>query len=262
MGAAADTEQALLKADVLGQPDRRHDPRDAAVDHHRDRVGDVEGDAEVLLDQQHRHFAGLHQRFQHRLDLLDDDRGKSFGRLVHDQQARIEQQRPSDGEHLLLATRQLRPTVLLALRQPREHVVDALDGPAPLAASGTATAARGEPQMFVDGQRRPDAAALRHVGDAAAGDEVGGEAEDLLAAEADAAAGRHQPGDGVAQGSLAHAVTPHHGQHALRQLERHRLQRVRTAIVDVQLLDPERGILLSGIMTAGGEPGHQCFLPM
>ena len=37
---------------------------------------------------------------------------------------------------------------------------------------------------------------------------------------------------------------------------------VRTAIVDVQLLDPERGILLSGIMTAGGEPGHQCFLPM
>ena len=71
------------------------------------------------------------------------------------------------------------------LAKRREGVVDARDGPARLLA-GTP---RREPQMLVDAERGPDAAALRHVGDAVADDAVGREAEDLLAARADAAAG-------------------------------------------------------------------------
>ena len=51
------------------------------------------------------------QVHQHVCNLVDDNRGQAFGRLVHHQQFGIEKQRPADRQHLLLATRQLSPAV-------------------------------------------------------------------------------------------------------------------------------------------------------
>ena len=50
--------------------------------------------------------------------------------------------------------------------------------------------ARGQAQVLVHREGRPDAPALRHVPHPAVGDGVGGKAEDLLAGETDAARGR------------------------------------------------------------------------
>ena len=144
-----------------------------------DAIGDVHRHAEVLLDQQHRDVAVAGQLPQRLHHLLDDHRREAFGGLVHHQQARLEQQRAADGEHLLLAARQLRAAVALALGQAREHGVGAIDGAAVL---------RHQPQRLVDRQRRPHAPALRHVGDAAARDLVRRQAEDLFAGQPHAAA--------------------------------------------------------------------------
>jgi hypothetical protein len=49
----------------------------------------------------------------------------------------------------------------------------------------------------------------------------------------------HEPGHGVAERRLAHAVAADDGQDATVQRERHALQRMRTAVIDVQVLDLE-----------------------
>src|SRR5207237_7217737 len=49
-------------------------------------VGDRRGEAEILLDQQHRKTLCL-QRADQIANLLNDDRGKPLGRLVEQQQA-------------------------------------------------------------------------------------------------------------------------------------------------------------------------------
>ena len=51
IGVCVHAEKALLELAVGGQLGRGHRARDAAIDHHVDGVGDVHGDAEVLLDQ-------------------------------------------------------------------------------------------------------------------------------------------------------------------------------------------------------------------
>jgi hypothetical protein len=58
-------------------------------------------------------------------DVLADHRGKPFGRLVEDEQARIGHQRPADGQHLLLAARERAGRIGRAARQPREQGEDA-----------------------------------------------------------------------------------------------------------------------------------------
>ena len=210
VAVAADAEQALLQLAVGRQLARVDQPVDAAVDHDGDGLGNLGGDADVLLDHKHGDLAVLGEAHQDVVDLGDDDGGEALGRLVHHQQARVEQQSARDRHHLLLAARELRAGVGLALGQPREGVVDALDGP------GAAAFAGDEPQVLVDRERAPQAAALRHVADAEPRD-VGRRAPDqLLAGEADrAAGGAHQPHDGFAQRGLAHAVAAHHRQRTL-----------------------------------------------
>ena len=131
-------EQQMLA--IGSQCLRRHLLREAAVDHHADAIGHVDRHAEVLLDQQHADLAvaQLAQRLHH---LLDDRRRQALGGLVHHQQAWLEQQRAADREHLLLAARQHRAAVVLALGQARKHRIDAIDLAAP---------PRHQPQRLVD----------------------------------------------------------------------------------------------------------------
>ena len=82
---------------------------------------------------------------QHALDLVDDDRRQALGRLVHDQQLGVAEQRPRDRQHLLLAAGQLRAAIAAPFGQPRKGLVDALDRP-----GGVAPGAGREPQMLVD----------------------------------------------------------------------------------------------------------------
>ena len=150
-----DAKQALLQRAIRRELRHRHRARDAPVHHHVHRIGHRNGHTQILLDQQHRDFAVRHERLQHHLDLLHDHRREALGGLVHHQQPRVEQQGARDGEHLLLATRELGAAVRLALREARKRAVGALDGPRTLARS------RCEPEMLVHCQRGPDPAPLR-----------------------------------------------------------------------------------------------------
>jgi hypothetical protein len=183
-GIRAQAEEPFLKIAIGAELGCRQLVRDPAVHHHADAVGDVDRDAEVLLDQQDRDLALRRQAAQRLDDLLDDHRREALGRLVHHQQLRLEQERAADGEHLRLAARELRAAVALALGQAREHRVDPLD---------VAAVRRDQAQGLVDAERRPDAPSLRHVGDAAPGDAVRRHAADLFAEQPDAAAAGTSP---------------------------------------------------------------------
>src|SRR6266700_468460 len=76
--------------------------RDAAgvEDHHL--VGEVEGELDVLLDQENRLAFPLQAR-DGAADLGDDQRREAFGRLVHQQQARISHERPPSAAAALSA---------------------------------------------------------------------------------------------------------------------------------------------------------------
>ena len=113
-----DAKQALLQVAVGGKPRRVDDTVDAAIDHDGDVPGDRRRHADILLDHEHGHVAILAEAHQHLLDLGDDDRRQSFGRLIHDQQMRIGQQRARDREHLLFAAGELTAAMVLAFGKP------------------------------------------------------------------------------------------------------------------------------------------------
>ena len=83
--------------------------------HDRDAIRDIERHAELLLDEQDRDLSLARELADHVLDLLHDDRRQSFGRLVHDEQPWIADQRPADRQHLLLAAGELRAAGSAAL---------------------------------------------------------------------------------------------------------------------------------------------------
>jgi hypothetical protein len=217
---------------AVGRQLRRwHRAGDAAVDHHEDGVRHLDRHAQVLLDEEHRDLAPLRQVAEHLGDLPHDHGGQPLGGLVHHQERGVEEQRPRDGQHLLLAAGQLGAPVGPPLGQPREHPVDPLDRPR------TARVAAGQAQVLVHREGGPDPPPLGHVPHAALGDGVGRQPQDLLAVDPDAARCRHQPGDGVAQGRLAHPVPAHHRDDAALQSQGHALHRVGLAVVDVQVAD-------------------------
>ena len=236
LGVEADAEQALLQLAVRGKARGIDDAVDAAVDHDRDVARDGGGHTDVLLDHEHGHVAVLAKPYQHLLDLGDDDGRKPLGRLVHDQELRIGEQRAGDRQHLLLAAGELAAAMILALGQSRKGLVDALDRPRP------APQARGKLQMLVDAERAPQPPALRHVADAKPGYVGGRPPGDVVAADADrAAADRHQPHDRLAQRGLAHAVATDHREYAGFERQVHALQRMRMPVVDVEAADFEGG---------------------
>ena len=128
---------------------------DRAGDHHELALGDRGRHAEVLLDQQNRE--ALLRELLERLDqVLDDRRREALGGLVHHEERRVGEQSAADREHLLLTAGELCAAVSLALGEPREELVDALDVQ-PLEVSRVAE----HPQMLVDRERREQATALR-----------------------------------------------------------------------------------------------------
>ena len=232
---AADAEESLLERAVGRELRRVHDPVDAPVHHDRDVFRHSSGHPDVLLDDQDRDLALLADPDQHVLDLLHDHRREPLGRLVHHQQARVEQQCARYREHLLLAARELSTPVRTPLREPRESIVDTLPRPS---AAGAAFA---QPQVLVHRERRPQPPPLRHIPDPVVRDSTRIRADELVAFELNGAVrDRHEPHDRVAQRGLAHTVTADDGDDPVREIEIDPLQRMGLAVVDVKPPDPER----------------------
>ena len=176
VGMAADAEQALLQFAVGRQARALDDAVDAAVDHDGDVARHRGRDADVLLDHEHGDVALLAEPDQHLLDLRDDDGREPFGRLVHDEQARVGQQRARDRQHLLFAARELAAAVVACARRGAGRSGRCARP------SRRRAASRRQPQMLVDGQRAPQPAALRHIADAEPGDRGRARRGDVLAA--------------------------------------------------------------------------------
>ena len=159
MGVPADAQHCLLQVSVAGQNAALHDSIDSTVDHDADAFGHGAGYADVLLDHQNLDAALLSQADEHVFDLLNDDGSQAFRRLIHDKQFRVQQERPRDGEHLLLAARQLRAAVGFPFRKSWESRINPFPRP-------RAALAADQAKVFIDRERRPKSPPLRNVTDA------------------------------------------------------------------------------------------------
>src|SRR5690242_9695712 len=103
---------------------------DAAGVEDRHLVGEVEGEAHVLLDQHDRVALGLEPR-DGAPDLRDDEGREAFRGLVHEHDARIAHEPAADREHLLLAAGKRARGLQGPLSEAGKELEDALDGPRP-----------------------------------------------------------------------------------------------------------------------------------
>src|SRR5439155_13108443 len=131
-----------------------------------DAIGERQRGVDVLFDQEHRQTLAL-EATQHLDDGLEHERGESLRRLVQQDQRGVGHQGPADGEHLLLAAREVAPEPAPQLSQPRKASKHVVDGPRPRAAPD-------DLEVFLGAQRREDPPVRGHVGDAPAGHQMGG----------------------------------------------------------------------------------------
>src|SRR4029077_9035432 len=122
---------------------------------------------EILLDQEN----GESLRLEHSdraSDLLDDDRGQSFGRLVEQQQPRAGAQDAADRQHLLLAAGEFHALAREPVAPIWEQLEDAIE-PEPAGADLPR-----QQEILLDVEAGEDAAFFRTEGDAAPGGNIRG----------------------------------------------------------------------------------------
>ena len=111
----------------------------------------------MLLDEDHRHAREVAQRLG---QLLDDDRREPLERLIQQQEPRVGHQGARDGEHLLLAARELVALVRAPLGEAREELEHLGQIPG--------ARLRRDREVFLHGERGEDLALLRDPADAEA----------------------------------------------------------------------------------------------
>src|SRR5437870_5863027 len=214
-----------------------HSPvlHDAVPVRHRGR------EAEVLLDEKDGEALGA-QAPDGGPDLLHDDGGQALCRLVEEEQARARAQDATDGEHLLLAPRELGALAAEPLLEIREETEDAVEGK-PARAD-----LRGEQKVLLDVEAREDSPLLGAECEAEARNAVRGQGHELVPVEADRALSpRHHAHDGFERGGLAGAVAPEQRHHLPRpHLEADAVQDVRLAIPGVEVPHLEQRALRHG----------------
>src|SRR6266403_4341220 len=94
----------ILTDHLVGQAVNIGLPRDPAFHHDSKFLGDTPGEVELLLDQNDRQLLLLVDTLDDPLDLLDDRRLDTLGRLVQEKEFRIAAERARDRQMLLLAT--------------------------------------------------------------------------------------------------------------------------------------------------------------
>jgi hypothetical protein len=160
-------------------------------------VGNGGGEAEILLDQQHRE-AALLDRADGAADLLHNHGREALGGFVEQQQARAGAQDTGDRQHLLLAAGEFRALAGRALLQVGEQRVDGREVE-PAGRDGAR-----QQQVLGDIERGEDAALLGTEGDAGAGNLVRAVVDQVVALVADgAAAAADQAHDALHRGGLA-----------------------------------------------------------
>src|SRR5215813_2199788 len=198
-----------------------------------------EGEREVLLHEEDGQPLAL-ELADHPPHLAHEERSQSFRGLVEEEQVRVAHEGTPDGQHLLLAARQLVRAIGAALAQPGEELLHALEAPAPAAVARHL-------EILADGKRGKDAATLGHEGHPALHHTIRRPVRDVLALEAHAAVpGRGEADDGADERGLAHAVAAKDPEHLARlHAEGDALQHVAVAVVGVYLLHLEHGTRLS-----------------
>src|SRR5207237_9990976 len=163
--------------------------------------------------------------------------------LVEENESRRRHERARDGHHLLLATRHRARRLAAALAEDGKQRVDALERAGH--ARGIALRVGAHLEVLEHRHLREDDAALRHIGEAAAQDEVGPHAGDLLAVEDHTALARAEEADDrLERRRLAGAVGPDNADNLARvHLERDILQDVHLAVAGGEpVRDEQRGL--------------------
>ena len=206
----------------------------AAIEHDRLRR-QAQRKAGVLLDHNHREFAGAHDLADHLDELLHDDRGEPLHRLVEQQQLGIGHERARDREHLLLAAGKLIAEVAPSLFEPRKELVDALEVPRPARAFD-----HGE--VLLDRERSEHEPLLRNPAQAGVRSAPGREARDVVTVKGDPSALQPRETQQCEQERrLAHAVATEHGEAAaLVERKRDVVQHHRVAVTRRQPLGADQ----------------------
>jgi hypothetical protein len=156
-------------------------------------------------------------------------------RLVEQQELRVEEQRPADRQHFLLAARKLAAFVVAPLVETREELVDAgwRPRPGPL---------QRHQKILLDGEVRENPPALRHVADAESRDPERRPVGGRLIEDGDrTAARRRQPHDAAQGGCLAGAVAAEQcDELAFAHLESDIVQDVALPVIGMEAVDGER----------------------
>ena len=200
LAQVAGDEQLAVGAELLDRPVEH----DLPVREHVAAVGDLEGELDVLLDEEHAASGLLGVLADPRQQALDDHRSEAEAELVEEQQPGLAGERAGDGEHLLLPARQQPGAPRPDVRERREVPVRDLgvEALSPVA----------EPEVLGHGQAEEEPATFRHVGDPEAGAAARRTAGEVVAVEQDAPAHRvDDPGDRPQGRRLARAVGAEEG---------------------------------------------------
>src|SRR5215470_789535 len=202
-------------------------------------IGHGESEGEVLLHEEDGQSLAL-ELADHPPHLAHEEGSQPLRGLVEEEEVGIAHERAPDGQHLLLAARELVGAVASALAQPREELVHALQAPAPAAAPRHL-------EVLAHGERRKDTTALGHEGHAAVHHAIRWPGGDVRSLEAHpAAARRREADDGADERGLAHAVATEDPQDFARlHAEGDALEHVAVAVVRVHVLHLEHGPRLS-----------------
>src|SRR5579862_61482 len=203
------------------------------------RLGDLEREMRVLLDDEDGQPLLLVQLPHDPEDLGDEDRRKTERGLVEQEEPRTVEERAGEGEHLLLAAAE-RPGLLAApLGQPGEVREDALE----LRLDRAAPRVRAEAEVLPDGELREGATTFRHVRDAEPRGRGRAEPVERAAGEDDAACASDGARDRAQRRRLAGSVRAEHGNDgSLVDGERDPVQRAHGPVTRLDVLElEERG---------------------
>src|SRR5438552_10605404 len=232
--AGSDAQQRADRIDIERLPLalQGHD----ALVHDVKPVADRPRELEVLLDQQDRPVPLPLDPPQHVGDLVDDGGLDALGRLVEQEERRVGEQRPRDGELLLLAAGEVPAALAEHLAEPRKEREDVVQP-----RRRRALLPGAEHEVLVDGQRGEDVASLRDVADAEPGALVGRPTGNVPAAELDRSRARRQEAhDRLEKRRLPDAVAPHDAHHlAVADRQSDVRQDPALAVVDVDPVDGE-----------------------
>src|SRR5215831_304289 len=170
-----------------------------------DPLGDGQHLADVLLHDDERRAlrADGQQDF---VEALHDERRQSQRDLVHEEQSRIRHEPAPDGEHLLLAAREIGAELTTSVPQNREETVNTLERPW----SGT-TAIGADLEIFLHRETREDPPALGHEHEPLTHESFGRQTGDRLARELDGTPrARSSPCECPEQRGLAGTVGAYH----------------------------------------------------